>query len=419
MGQMPPQTTAAAGQFQYDLDRDRLPLGQRAEDAAARVYRGAKQYTGTTASRTAQGRNPAKGCADRSPTAILLSCDDRISAVDASHSARDLGEGHLMTRRQALAAGVSLAVLLGGIALATIALPFWRTFEERAAEAALRKLGASISDDKFGGRSVELPTQISDETLTKEKPHLEKLNIARLSLPHAKLTTLEPLKGLTNLSSLDLNDAIGITSLEPLKGLTELRSLDLSYTTAVTSLEPLKGLTNLSLLNLRNATGITSLEPLKELTKLSSLNLNSATGITSLEPLKGLINLIWLDLTNATGITSLEPLKGLTYLGNLNLNSATRITSLEPLKGLRNLSSLDLSDTVGITSLEPLKELTELRSLTLINDAGITSLEPLKGLRNLDTLYLNDAKGIKTLEPLKELGVQIYGASDELLATMN
>jgi Leucine-rich repeat (LRR) protein len=167
-----------------------------------------------------------------------------------------------MTRRLALAARVSLVVLLGGIALA-IALPFWSTFEEQAGEVALRKLGASISDAKYGGRSVELPTQISDDTLIKEGPHLEKLNIAHLSLPHAKFTSLEPLKGLTNLSSLDLSDAIGITSLEPLKGLTELRSLDLSYATAITNLEPLKGLTNLSSLNLRNATGITSLEPLK------------------------------------------------------------------------------------------------------------------------------------------------------------
>ena len=216
-----------------------------------------------------------------------------------------------MTRRLVLAAGVSSVVLLGGIALASIALPFWSTFKERAGEVALRKLGASFSEAKSGGRLVELPTQISDDTLIKEGPHLEKLNIVHLYLPHSKITSLEPLKGLTNLSSLDLSDAFGITSLEPLKGLTNLSTLDLSYATGITSLEPLKGLTNLGSLNLRNARGITSLEPLRGLTDLSSLNLNGATGITSLEPLKGLTNLTWLDLTNATGIKSLEPLKEL------------------------------------------------------------------------------------------------------------
>ena len=92
-----------------------------------------------------------------------------------------------MTRRLVLAARVSSVVLLGGIALASIALPFWNTFEERAGEVeertgevALRKLGASFSEAKSGGRIVELPTQISDDTLIKEGPHLEKLNIAHL-----------------------------------------------------------------------------------------------------------------------------------------------------------------------------------------------------------------------------------------------
>ena len=44
--------------------------------------------------------------------------------------------------------------------------------------------------------------------------------------------------------------------------------------------------------------------------------------------------------------------------------------------------------------------------------------QPLKGLPRLSKIYLNDAKGITSLEPLKGLGVQVYGASDELLATM-
>ena len=177
-----------------------------------------------------------------------------------------------MTRRLVLAARVASVVLLAGIALASIALPLWNTFaerageaEERAAEDALLKLGASFSEAKSGGHIVELPTQISDDTLIKEGPHLQKLDIAHLFLPHSKFTSLEPLKGLTNLSSLDLSDAIGITSLEPLKGLTELNSLTLINVTGITSLEPLKGLTNLSKLYLNDAKGITSLEPLKEL----------------------------------------------------------------------------------------------------------------------------------------------------------
>jgi Leucine-rich repeat (LRR) protein len=246
---------------------------------------------------------------------------------------RNIGEDHLVTRTLVLAARVSAVVLLGGIVLASVAFPFWITFEDRAGEASLRKLGATFSQAKSGGLLVELPTQMSDDTLIKEGPHLERFNVAHLSLPHSRFTSLEPLKGLTSLSSLELLDAVGITSVEPLKGLTNLSSLDLSYATGVTSLEPLKGLTNLRYLYLDNATGITSLEPLEGLTNLASL-----------------------DLRDAIGITSLEPLKGLTRLSVLNLSN-TRITSLEPLKGLINLSRLYVDDAKGITSLEPLKAL--------------------------------------------------------------
>ena len=238
-----------------------------------------------------------------------------------------------MTRTLVLAARVAPIVLLVGIALASAAIPFWITFEERAAKVALRKLGASFGEAISGGLLVEL-AQISDDALIREGPHLERLNIDHLYLPQSKFTSLEPLKGLTNLSSLDLHDATGITSLQPLNGMTNLSLLDLGYASGIRSLEPLKGLTNLSKLYLNDAKGIKSLEPLKELTKLSSLNLKGATGITSLEPLEGLANLSWLDLSYATGITSLEPLKGLANLSSLNLRNARGITSLEPLKGL-------------------------------------------------------------------------------------
>ena len=215
-----------------------------------------------------------------------------------------------MTRTLVLAARVSAVVLLGGIVLASVAFPFWITFEDRAGEASLRKLGATFSQAKSGGLLVELPTQMSDDTLIKEGPHLERFNVAHLSLPHSRFTSLEPLKGLTSLSSLELLDAVGITSVEPLKGLTNLRYLYLDNATGITSLEPLEGLTNLASLDLRDAIGITSLEPLKGLTRLSVLNLSN-TRITSLEPLKGLINLSRLYVDDAKGITSLEPLKAL------------------------------------------------------------------------------------------------------------
>ncbi len=207
---------------------------------------------------------------------------------------------------------VAPLVLLGWIVLAVLALPYWMMLQDRTAEDALRKLGATFGQAKSGGIAVAFRS-LGDGVLIKAWPHLERIRPPELSLSGALDTTsLEPIKGLTNLSSLTLVDT-GITSLEPLKGLTNLSSLYLRPATGITNLEPLKALTNLSSLDLR-LTRITSLEPLKGLTNLRGLGLSS-TGITSLEPLKGLTNLSWLDLSHATGITSLEPLKGLNLSG--------------------------------------------------------------------------------------------------------
>jgi hypothetical protein len=48
---------------------------------------------------------------------------------------------------------------------------------------------------------------------------LNRLDELALNLSETRINSLEPLRGLTSLSSLGLTDATGITSLEPLKGM--------------------------------------------------------------------------------------------------------------------------------------------------------------------------------------------------------
>jgi hypothetical protein len=374
----------------------------------------------------------------------------------------------LMERVRPLVAPV---VLLGWVVVFVMALPFWQVSQQRTAERTLReKCGLILKKAEPQGISVDV-SQLHGCELTDAARLLEQLDeLTEVTIQNdRRITSLEPLKGLTKLSSLHINRTVGITSLEPLRGLTELSSLDVSGATfvtrlskqlmsmsevtleldrdvpyfppgvrpalepslvhgpsfsianieipGITSLEPLKGLTNLSELNLANNARITTLEPLKGLTKLTRLDLTDDTGITSLEPLKALTNLSWLSL-GATGVTSLEPLKELTKLSSLYLNHATGITSLEPLRRLTNLSSLNLDDATGITSLEPLKGLTNLSSLDLSRATGITSLEPLKGLTNLSSLDLSGATGITSLKPLKGMKVRVT-ASPELFNTLS
>ena len=321
---------------------------------------------------------------------------------------------------------VAPIVLLGWIALAILALPYWQTLQERHTEAVLRNLGAAFRAGQLGGTYIFFEglddtklsharnylgrlkglvgLHFSEPRITSLEPLTGLTNLRALTLTDATaITSLEPLKELTNLDQLILTRATGITNLEPLKGLTHLNQLDLTGLTGITNLDPLKGLPNLSVLLLTDAAGITNLDPLKGLTKLNKLDLGGLPGVTNLEPLKGLTNLRALLLTGPIGITNLEPLKGLTNLRELDLSDATGITNLEPLKELRNLHQLSLFRLTGVTNLEPLKVLTNLQDLNLTEVTGVTNLEPLKGLTNLGTLSLSRATGVTNLEPLKGL----------------
>jgi Leucine-rich repeat (LRR) protein len=342
---------------------------------------------------------------------------------------------------------VAPLVLMGWIALAVVALPYWMTIQERAAEQALRDLGAKFGRaEPSGGLAIEFKPS-NDDALIKAVPYLKTITAHELSLDGKGITDFDPIKGLTRFKTLNLSNAFNLINLEPLKRLTNLSKLVLSGLFGTSSFEPLKGLTNLSELSLQyvdlnrgpdfglkdlaelvirmdasRAESIlksrpscdASLEPLEGLTNLSKLTLSCAT---SLEPLKGLINLSELVLYNARGVTSLEPLKGMTNLSRLTVYDATGVISLGPLEELTNLRELVLSGATGITSLEPLKALTNLSLLDLTGVTGITSVEPLKELTKLSSLDLTGATGITTLEPLRGRGIGINGASDALLET--
>jgi serine/threonine protein kinase/Leucine-rich repeat (LRR) protein len=242
-------------------------------------------------------------------------------------------------------------------------------------------------------------------------------------IPKVEDAGLDHLKGLTNLSYLDLDGAaVTDAGLERLKGLTHLTYLDLGATRVTDAgLGHLKGLTNLTYLDLgvtrvsdrgldrleglTNLTGLwlggtrvsdAGLEHLKRLTELTALWLNrtpvSAAGLIHL---KGLTNLTILDLA-ATKVSDagLTHLKTLTKLTELNLdNTQTSDGGLVHLKGLTNLTQLWLSTTrVSDGGLVYLKELTNLAQLglrdTRVSDAGLRNLVNL----SLGQIHLDNSR---------------------------
>jgi hypothetical protein len=161
----------------------------------------------------------------------------------------------------------------------------------------------------------------------------------------ACLVDLAPLRGLTGLTSLNLNECEAVCDLEPLRGLTGLTDLDLSWCEAVRDLEPLRGLTGLTSLDLTGCKGVCELEPLRGLTGLRSLNLAGCRAVCELEPLRGLTGLTDLDLSYCNGVSELEPLRGLTCLDSLNLAGCTRVRKFTSIQELMdNLERLILFD---------------------------------------------------------------------------
>ena len=130
---------------------------------------------------------------------------------------------------------------------------------------------------------------------------------------NAALHVARPSGLLSGLSLLDLSGSFDtpnqwLSDLQPLQGLTNLTTLDLSYCASLSDLQPLQGLTSLTTLSLAHGfsrpghSGKTLSYVLQDLSSLSAL-----------------VNLSSLDLCSCNGVTDLRPLYGLTRLRRLNL----------------------------------------------------------------------------------------------------
>ena len=109
------------------------------------------------------------------------------------------------------------------------------------------------------------------------------------------------------------------------------------------SLEPLKGCTQLETLEILTAVDISDLSPLTSCTRLKALALTSSPA-TDLSPLSSMLMLNTLDITGCHNIKSLDPLSGLTSLWLLSCRGIKPKTSLLPLASCSNLSMLMCDD---------------------------------------------------------------------------
>ncbi len=108
-------------------------------------------------------------------------------------------------------------VLAGWIALAVLAVVYMPLARVQAAEAALRGLGASIGQAEGGGRSVSFSQGFDDKSLAEAAAHLHELDdLTSLSPRFTSISDLQPLAGLTNLSTISLRET-NVTDVSPVK----------------------------------------------------------------------------------------------------------------------------------------------------------------------------------------------------------
>ena len=274
---------------------------------------------------------------------------------------------------------------------------------------------------------LEAPnTYITDLTGLEHTTNLTKLDLGD-ALEGGFLTNsnsisdISPLAGLTNLTTLDLwgnsisdisivaglnnltelNLALNsISDISPLAGLNQLTELNL-WDNSISDISLLAGLTNLTELNLQ-VNSISDISPLISLTNLIELDL-SVNPISDFSPLASLTNLIELDLS-FNSISDISPLAGLTNLTTLSLLS-TSISDISAIAKLTNLIELDLSFN-SISDISPLAGLTNLTKLDLWH-ISISDISPLAGLTNLTTLILwsNSISDISAVAHLTNLTV--------------
>ena len=210
------------------------------------------------------------------------------------------------------------------------------------------------------------------------------------------ISNFSPLKGLTRLHTLMLNNAVSdVSVLSVLAGLPQLKWLELGKN-AITDVAPLTALTQVEYLWLQE-NAISDVSLLSNLTQLRDLHLNN-NAISDISALAGLKQLRILSLYN-NSIPDITPLAGLTRLLSLQL-SGNPATDIAPLARLAKLKTLDIGNT-GISDISILTELIQLTNLTLVRN-NIRDLTPLKKLTNLTSLQLGDNQVID-ITPLAEL----------------
>lgn len=226
------------------------------------------------------------------------------------------------------------------------------------------------------GRCLEMPYGTTSSGVLRAyfaHPAADYSEVMLFCLESSPLTTLEGIRGLKSLRTLDIGGCYSLKNVDALASPSaELGNLTELVMWGCNGLEDLSGLVPLTSLRKLNMSGagpvsgslVSDLSFLRALSHLEELTVSDCPGTTDLSVLGNLPNLKHLDLNHLQGtdVDALAPLSGLTRLG---LASSSALTHVDGLAGLHNLTHLDLNECSGLKSVNGLVDLPALESLNL------------------------------------------------------
>ena len=232
-------------------------------------------------------------------------------------------------------------------------------------------------------------------------------SLTRLDLSGTGVQDLQPLRGLVNLTTLDLSACSALKDLRPLRGLVNLKTLNLIFegwdsNNVLTSLDGLEGMTRLTTLTLHHCKALRDLRALKGLSSLTTLTLRDCLSISDLSGIEGLASLEELTLSGCYGVVKLQPISGRKSLHTLDL-SYCAVRGLRDLKDLPSLMRLRLGSCKRLGDISGIEAFTSLERLSLYSCESLTDLKPLQGLTNLIDLDLSYCRAISDLSGLEGL----------------
>ncbi|CAN1143446.1 Disease resistance protein L6 [Linum perenne] len=227
---------------------------------------------------------------------------------------------------------------------------------------------------------------------------LESLNLGDCQ----SIERLPLLSRLGKLEKLVMNDSLHLREIESLEGLESLEKLDVSGCMALERLPDLSGLKNLKELDIGECVKLTELRGLANLKKMDTLIISGFPNITEIEGLGELDSLQAVRFDNCTSLQRLHDMSKLTRLKSLSVGGCQSLMALDGLEFLTALERLELTDT----QLERLPSLSKLVKLKRINLQGNQNLREIVGIENmerLETLWLAECTSLETLPDLSGL----------------